>query len=288
MTVVVVPAPAKINLALHVVGRREDGYHLLDMLVAFTPFGDIVTAARDDSLSLAVEGPFAVDIAADEDNLVMRAARLLAAEIHARGGHAAGARLTLTKELPIASGIGGGSADAAATLIALNQLWNAEVSIDELRELGKMLGADVPMCLVGKTARVGGIGERVEPLAPLPAHGLVLVNPRRAVATPTVFRRLASRDNPPLPTIPPQFHDFDALARWLGTTRNDLQATAISIEPTIDIVLGVLAQETDCRVSRMSGSGATCFGLFGTKETAARAAARLASSHPDWWIRASS
>ncbi|MBT9291908.1 4-(cytidine 5'-diphospho)-2-C-methyl-D-erythritol kinase [Hyphomicrobiaceae bacterium 22] len=278
------PAPAKLNLALHVTGRRPDGYHNLDMLVAFAGFGDRIAAEPAETLSLALTGPFAAGLSAGPGNLVLSAAGALADRVAARGRPRPGARLTLDKALPVASGIGGGSADAAATLRALNRLWDAGLTAADLAAIGLTLGADVPMCLAGRPARVSGIGETVAPLAGLPSFALVLVNPGVPIATPDVFRGLERRDNPPLPALPAHFADLDHLARWLGGTRNDLRAPAIGLVPAVAEAERALAACPDCRFARMSGSGATVFGLFPDRSAAARAAHALRRTFPHWWV----
>ncbi len=195
-------APAKINLTLHVTARRADGYHLLDSLVAFADIGDRVTVAPADDVTLHITGPFASDLTAGPDNLVLRAAALFAS--------GKGARITLDKHLPVASGIGGGSADAAATLVALAQLWDRPVPRNAVS-----LGADVPACLDGRALRLTGVGERLEPLShPLPAASLVLVNPGVAVPTPAVFQALERRDHPPMPQALPKLRDVAELAAF--------------------------------------------------------------------------
>jgi 4-diphosphocytidyl-2-C-methyl-D-erythritol kinase len=265
-------ARAKINLALHVTGRRPDGYHLLDSLVAFVDVGDQITAEPATSLSLYLTGPKSAGLS-DTDNLVLRAARALHPNL--------GARITLDKHLPVASGIGGGSADAAATLHALSDLWSLPLpSADVL--LG--LGADVPVCLSGQSARMQGIGEQITPVT-LPQVSVVLANPGVAVPTPQVFAALQSRSNPgldPLPNLP----DGAALATYLQTQRNDLELAACTIAPVIATTLAALHAMPDCLIARMSGSGATCFGLFSDPTAATAAAARLQASHPEWWIAA--
>lgn len=264
-------APAKINLALHVVGRRADGYHLLDSLVVHGGAADRVSARLLDTvetpengprLSLAITGPFAAGLAADPDNLVLRAARRLADEAGRIGRTVPGVALTLDKHLPIASGIGGGSSDAAATLRLLDRLWRLDLGGERLAALALSLGADVPMCVDGRPARIGGIGEAITPIENFPPLSLVLVNPGVAVATPTVFRALASRDNPPLPDLPARFRDAADVAAWLGATRNDLEPAAIAVAPEIAEVLARLRAQPGCLLARMSGSGATCFGVF--------------------------
>ena len=255
---IVEPAPAKLNLALHVTGRRADGYHLLDSLVCFADIGDRVTLTPG-PLSLTIDGPFAAGLAAEADNLCLRAARLA-------GGQAA---LHLHKTLPVASGIGGGSADAAAVLRGLARMGHP------LPERAERLGADVPVCLMGLPARMQGIGERLTPLPALPPLHLVLVNPGLAVPTPAIFAQLDRRDGAPLPPIP-AFLDAPALIGWLQGMRNDLQPPAIALAPVIAEVLQALDAQ-GAQLARMSGSGATCFGLFPDAPRAAAAAARRSS-----------
>lgn len=254
-------APAKLNLALHVTGRRPDGYHLLDSLVCFAAVGDSI-ALTPGPLSLSIDGPFAAGLSTD-DNLCLRAARLV-------GGQAA---IRLTKALPVASGIGGGSADAAAVLRGLARMGHP------LPDGTERLGADVPVCLASTPARMQGVGEVLTPLFALPPLHLVLVNPGIAVPTPAIFAGLRLRDNPPLPPIP-AFADVDALLGWLGTTRNDLQPPAIAAAPVIADVLRALEGQ-GAGLARMSGSGATCFGIFADPGAAERAAAALARN--GWW-----
>ncbi len=270
------PARAKVNLFLHVVGRRADGYHLLDSLVVFPAIGDRLRAAPSDQLSLAIEGPFAPALQAEADNLVLRAARRLADA----SGTTAGARLVLEKNLPVASGIGGGSADAAAALRLLGRLWNVPVPPG----LAATLGADVPACLAQAPVRMGGVGEALSPAPVLPDFGIVLANPGIAVATPAVFRTRAAASLPfsALADLPSDWPDLASMARGLAATRNDLQDTAIALCPEIGTTLATLAALPECRLARMSGSGATCFALFDTPGIAERAAATLTRS--DWWV----
>jgi 4-diphosphocytidyl-2-C-methyl-D-erythritol kinase len=278
-------APAKVNLALHVVGQRADGYHLLDTLVMFAATGDIIEVELADGLTLAVSGPFgdALDCR-PADNLVMRAAMLLADAAEGLGNPRPGARITLTKRLPIASGLGGGSADAATTLLALNELWQLNLDRDRLAEIGLQLGADVPMCLRGAPSRVSGIGEVVVPGPDLPDLGLLLVNPGAAVATPHVFRELTRRNHPPMPDLPAAWDDVDHLVDWLTPTRNDLASAAEAIAPDIGLALAFLRALPGCRLARMSGSGATCFGIFEDAAQAAAAAAIVRAAQPHWWV----
>lgn len=264
-------APAKINLCLHVTGQRNDGYHLLDSLVAFAEIGDTVSARPWQGLSLSITGPEGAGLSAGADNLVLRAARLMGARDLA---------LTLDKCLPLASGIGGGSSDAAACLRLLAQRMNAPLPS---RKLALALGADVPVCLDPRACRMRGIGEDITPLPPLPPLWLVLVNPRLEVSTPQVFRALSRRDNPPLPQTLPVWKDAAALCDWLAGQRNDLEAPAITIAPVIGQVLDVLGATDGCSLARMSGSGATCFGLYASPEAAERAALTISAAFPNWW-----
>ena len=266
-------ARAKVNLALHVVGRRADGYHLLDSLVAFADFGDVVTVEPAPSLSLSITGPMAAGLSAGPDNLVLKAAQML--------GSPLGAAITLEKRLPIASGIGGGSADAAATMQALGAIWGCA-----LPDAGQVLalGADVPVCLAGQSCRMAGIGDQISPLALPPAH-LVLVNPGVGLSTAAVFGALLRRDNPPLPPAAPM-PDAVALAAYLCHCRNDLEAPALSLVPQIGAVLAALQGQKGCLLARMSGSGATCFGLFASASAAVAAATALRAQSAAWWVQA--
>ena len=262
-------APAKVNLTLHVTGQRADGYHLLDSLVVFADVGDRVSLRPDAALSLKITGPQAAALPVSDDNLVLRAARLM-------GGAAA---ITLDKVLPVASGIGGGSADAAACLRALAQLGRALPTEAEVLRLG----ADVPVCLRGVPLRMQGVGEVLTALPPLPEAWLVLVNPGVGVATPAVFRGLARKDNPPMPELPPMAA-APALAAFLHQMRNDLEPAAQAVAPVIGAVKAALAAQPGCLLARMSGSGATCFGLFGSAGAAEAAARAVQSAEPGWWV----
>ena len=268
-------APAKVNLALHVTGRRADGYHLLESVVVFADVGDWVTVAPADALSLRVTGPRADGVPGDERNLIWRAAKLFEPGL--------GAAITLDKHLPHAGGIGGGSADAAAALRALAPFWDRPMP-DPQAVLS--LGADVPVCLFGRPARMVGIGEVITPLPPLPPLWLVLVNAGVAVPTGPIFKALATVDNPSLPAMPDQgWRDGGALAGWLAQTRNDLEPPAIALVPGIAPVIAALGAQRGCLLARMSGSGGTCFGLFATEDAARDAAAALAADNPGWWVQ---
>jgi 4-diphosphocytidyl-2-C-methyl-D-erythritol kinase len=278
MAVLEEPAPAKLNLDLLVTGRRADGYHELDSLVVFTVFGDRLTFEEGDDLALAIEGPFAGLLAAETDNLVLRAARRLAEA----AGVPARARIRLDKQIPLAAGLGGGSADAAATLRGLARFWRLCPAPADLARIALGLGADVPVCLAGRPARMRGVGEQLETLADLPPLDLVLVNPRRPVPTGMVFRALGGRFSP----VDDRLAEPDDLFGWLGSRRNDLETAARGIEPAVGDVLDALAHLPGCRLARMSGSGATCFGLFDGPEATAAGAGRLAGERPDWWVTA--
>jgi 4-diphosphocytidyl-2-C-methyl-D-erythritol kinase len=274
-------ACAKLNLFLHVTGRRADGYHLLETLFAFTDFGDSVRVEPDAPLSLTVSGPFAQASGTGAENSVLKAAMALA---HAAGIAPCGA-LHLDKQLPVAAGIGGGSADAAATLRLLNRVWGLGWPRARLASLALTLGADVPACLA-QTAQFGaGIGEDLTPFTALPPLGVVLVNPLVPVPTPAVFKAYAARAQPfsvPINRAALSAGGFAAISR-LG---NDLEAPAMAVQPVIGDVLAALVAQKDAMLSRMSGSGATCFALFESRSQADRAAQSLRQAHPAWWVRA--
>ena len=270
-------APAKVNLYLHLRGRRADGYHLLDSLAVFPAIGARLSVAPGSApgLSLEIGGPFGGGLAADPGNLVLRAARALA-KAHGRAPDAA---LRLEKHLPVASGIGGGSSDAAAALRLLSRLWG--VAMPE--GLALTLGADVPVCLGAPEPRcMAGIGELLSPAPPMPDFWIVLVHPGVAVATEAVFAAVEERAMPPGPP-PPPLTNFAALTGWLARQRNDLQPAAVSICPPIGEVLTALE---DAPLARMSGSGATCFALHGGEAEALAQAERLRRSRPGWWVEA--
>ncbi len=278
---VVRPAPAKINLYLHVVGRRDDGYHLLDSLIAFAGVHDVVKVAPADELALDVTGPFAPALPAADDNLVLRAARAL----RDAAGVKAGARIKLEKLLPVASGIGGGSSDAAAVLAALARLWAIDAAAVDVAALALGLGADVPVCVKGYAAFVGGIGEDIARAPALPPAWLVLVNPGTALSTTAVFKARtggfggAGRfDESPATAA--------VLAEILRTRGNDLTEAAVGLAPAVGEALAALDSSKGALLARMSGSGATCFGLFAEAGAAAAAAALIGRDHPGWWVRA--
>lgn len=289
------PAPAKINLFLHVVGRLESGHHVLDSLVAFTDVGDALAAdppeASDpEGLTLGVDGPFGAALSheAGDDNLVLKAARLLRKE----AGVSRGARLRLLKRLPLSSGIGGGSADAAATLRALSRLWGVDLPRHRFDEIALALGADVPSCFASRPARMAGVGERLTPMQ-LPDVGVLLANPGTPLPTARVFEAFArrrERDSTPyrraLPMIP-AFADAGSFVDWLDqATDNDLTESAAELEPAVAETLIALSEVPEALCVRMSGSGATCFALFADIAAASRGARWLSERRQRWWIAA--
>ncbi|MDR3435976.1 4-(cytidine 5'-diphospho)-2-C-methyl-D-erythritol kinase [Telmatospirillum sp.] len=272
-------APAKVNLYLQVVGRRPDGYHLLDSLVVFAGVGDTITIRPSATLSLTIDGPMAPLLTGTPDNVVLKAARGLAEA----SGVAPAAAITLTKRLPVAAGIGGGSADGAAALRALCRFWNIAPDETLLSRIGLSLGADLPVCLAGRPTQMAGIGEILSPAVALPPAWLVLVNPRVGVSTPAVFKARHGDFSAPAPLVE-TLRDVYDLAAALKRRRNDLAEPAIGLAPVIGDVLAAIGAEADCLLSRMSGSGATCFGLFADEGSAEAAAARLTAAHPNWWV----
>ena len=268
---------AKINLCLHAGERRADNYHALASLVTFAESGDELRAEQSASLELSIEGPFAAATPKGRDNLVLKAAN----ELRAATGAKHGARLALTKNLPVASGLGGGSADAAAALRLLNSLWRTGLDDNALAQLGRSLGADVPACVHSRSALIEGIGEKIAPLA-LPRLALLLVNPGVELSTAAVFAKLDDRRGAELPPLP-EFADASTLVTYLRDTGNDLEAPAKSLAPVIAECLSALSREPGCLLARMSGSGATCFGIFEAEEAAAATRQKIAAAHPGWW-----
>lgn len=274
---IAVVAPAKVNLYLHVVGRRSDGYHLLDTLMVFTELGDGLTVETANKLTLETDGPFVASLPDDhDDNLVMKAARKLAEAAGIRPR----ARIRLTKNLPVSAGLGSGSSDAAATLKALSRLWDIASDKVDLPALALTLGADVPACLVAEPQFVGGIGEELTPAPRLPAVDILLVNPGVQLSTPSVFgaRRGGFSPDARFTETPRDVRD---LAVLLKERENDLTEAASRLSPIVRDVIGAIEKTPGCRLARMSGSGATCFGLFDDAETAERAKEQL--ERYDWW-----
>ena len=265
-------ARAKVNLALHVVGRSTRGRHLLDSIVSFTKFGDSVEVEGDCGRILNVTGPMASSVPHGPSNLALRAAEL--------SGRFNGYRISLVKRIPVAAGLGGGSADAAAVLCSLSRLNQSSLpSPDEIMSLG----SDVPVCLFGKNARVQGEGEQVLPLETLPSFPMVLVNPGISLSTKEVFAALSNSANSPLDSLPGD-GSKDLWLSWLARQRNDLESAARNLLPAVDGVLSGIRDRAGCRLARMSGSGATCFGIFETDEQARAAAEDIQALNPGWWV----
>jgi 4-diphosphocytidyl-2-C-methyl-D-erythritol kinase len=292
-------APAKINLALHITGKRGDGYHELDTLVAFTELGDIVSVEADYSLYMDVSGTFAGPLSSWDqlqDNLMMKAARLLQMRADEDGKRPAfsGAKMRLVKQLPVAAGIGGGSSDAAATLSCLNVLWELNYSEQELQAIGLALGADVPMCIEPLPVRARGIGEKLETLS-VPNFPIVLINNGKPLATKDVFAKLENKASKPLGNTPPNPSPTDKVTAWISSWMewiadhtNDLQpaaeAAGLDLSP-LRHYAKLFKDEDRKPVLRMSGSGATWFGLCWTPEQAKTLARAVMMDHPEWWIK---
>ncbi len=275
------PAPAKINLYLHVTGARPDGYHLLDSMLSFTGLIDIIEVAEHPELSLLTTGNFAENLHNDADhNLAMRAARLLQEQQQWR----LGAGLVLTKNIPVSAGLGGGSADAAATLRLLNEYWGLHLEDEALLHLAAQLGADVPACLVGRSCYVSGIGEVITPIEVMPKLNVLLVNPMKPLATKEVFARGFTQYRKPIKR-PDGFDSVSDLLDFLSLQHNDLEQNAISMMPEIEGILSSLRAQKGCKLARLSGSGPTCFGLFTDKVEAENARAAIFEDNPKWWVR---
>lgn len=281
-SVVTQTAPAKINLALHVTRRRDDGYHDLESLIVFADLSDDLEAVLADEDSLSISGPFAEALGTGPTNLVLRAT----AAFRQRWPDVApkGLAIHLVKNLPVAAGIGGGSADAAAALRLMLAMSSAPVPLTELADLAAGLGADVPACLLSRPLIARGVGEILSPLPEFPRLYITLVNPLIAVSTPDVFRRLRAHDNYSLPALPNPLTRPAQLGLWLSETRNDLEPPAVKLVPEIGILVDELAETPGCMLSRMSGSGATVFGLFGSEGQAHEAASQMRRLHPDYWV----
>ena len=280
-------AGAKINLALHVGGRRSDGYRLIESLVAFADYGDVVTATPSSTghADLMVRGPFAkalTEATHPGDNLALRAAEAL---LRAAGDRRVPpTRLTLTKRLPVAAGLGGGPADAAAVLRLLDRQWRLGLGPDKLAGIGLGLGADVPMCLVSRPLLAEGIGERITAVPGIPRLPIVLARPPVAVSTASVFAALDGAERPGLPPLPKRIATLIDLVFWLRRTRNDLSEAAAVVSKRAGAAARALARDPDCLFARMSGSGAAAFGIFASYAAAERAAARLSAAKPEWWV----
>ena len=274
-------AHAKINLALHIKGRREDGYHELESIVAFADVADVLTISPAARVSLDITGPFADGLPRDERNSVAGAWHLLKDFSGQKGAAIGPVKFHLEKNLPVASGIGGGSADAAAALRGLIRLFNLSISAQDMNEIALQLGADIPVCLVQKTSRMRGIGEIIEPIVISLPRAVLLVNPSVPSPTRGVFDALKLECGQ---SFGAAIGDLNNIKNW----RNDLTAPAIKLVPEIADVLESLGSQGDITCSRMSGSGATCFGLAENLAKAERAATNFKNQHPDWWVVATS
>lgn len=270
-------AHAKINLALHVTGRRQDGYHELDSIVAFADVADVLTIAPADTVSLSMSGPFAGDLPGDGENSVTTAWNLLSEFSGQQGVPITPVNFQLEKNLPVASGIGGGSADAAAALRGLMRYFGLKITPDDLSELALRLGADVPVCLRQHYSRMRGIGEIIEPVSLELPSAMVLVNPLIPAPTSKVFSTLNLQPGQSFGAGIVNLHDIES---W----RNDLTAPAVALVPEIAEVIGSLNFQPEIICSRMSGSGATCFGLFESLGAAQTAAESITQKHPAWWV----
>ena len=281
-------APAKINLFLHVGDRRPDGYHDLLSLVVFADCGDMISVGPATGQSLAVTGPSAAGLDASPSNLVLRAETTLRQWARANGHAAPPVSIRLDKHLPLASGIGGGSSDAAATLHALVEFWSLPIALEDLLVLGRSIGADVPVCLRGLPTLVAGDGDRLAPAPDLPGFAFVLVNPRVEVSTAAVFASLEVRTGAQPQPFPPRLDTLRTLVAWLDRMSNDLAAPAKRIAPQVMHAEQALTASAGCLLARMSGSGATCFGIYPTIEAATTAAREISAAHPDWWVKPAS
>lgn len=265
-------APAKVNLTLHVVGQDSNGLHLLDSLVTFPPIGDTLSFSNAKKLKLSVITDKKTTLTNKPDNLILKSAAMFD-KTYLR-------HIILTKRLPISAGIGGGSADAAATIRDAISL-DYKVSLKKVRSLG----ADVMACLQSQPLRMRGVGEIIDSVEIWPVAGsIILVNPGIQLETKKVFGALSKKENKPMPERLPIFSDFKTLVNFIKTQRNDLENTAINLEPIIEKVLVEIKHSENCLISRMSGSGTTCFGLFEKAEEADEASFRLKRAFPNWWI----
>jgi 4-diphosphocytidyl-2-C-methyl-D-erythritol kinase len=272
-------APAKVNLFLHVGGRRPDGYHELESLAVFASVGDELEIEQADALSLKLEGPFARALESEADNLVLRAARAFAqyAKVESK------VRITLTKNLPVASGIGGGSSDAGANLRGLSRLFPGRLTLPQLWNIGHDLGSDVPVCVLPGCWWMAGRGERFASVSEIGTFDALLVNPRALVSTAQVYGALGERSGIGTIARPKRMTTMAALVGYLRGAQNDLEAPARQLCPAIGDALEAIAG-TGALLARMSGSGATCFGIYPNAVSAEAAAASIAQAHPNWWL----
>lgn len=275
-------ARAKINLDLLITGRLDDGYHMLDSLVVFADYGDDISVTLSDKITLDIRGPFSHGLDDKSDNIILKAARLLQHDY----GIDQGAEITLVKNLPISSGIGGGSADAAATIKALIALWNIPYDPVRVAIMALSLGADVPVCMASRTMQMSGIGEMLRPIVMPFALNLLLVNAGVSVSTAQIFqaRSVGNAGYSEARILPETLSDLKQLCDILSRTGNDLAHPACVAEPEIEMTLSAIAHQKECLFHGMSGSGATCFGLFSTFKEAQIAATNIACIHPHWWV----
>ena len=269
-------ASAKVNLCLQIVGQKSNGFHLLDSIVGFTEFGDHLSFKKSDGLELTTKGAFSDQIPVDKSNLILKAAELLRTINNIK----AGAHITLTKNLPPSAGLGGGSSDAAATIRGLSRLWDTDLpEIDDLMKIG----SDLPVCIHQKTQHMKGFGEVLEEINTFPNLPILLVNPLKKVSTQTVFRMLKNKKNPPLSKYEKLFQTKKDWINWLLLQRNDLMEPAVKVEPVISEVLRLISKQISVEKVSMSGSGATCFGIFENKQDCDLAMKRVRLERPDWW-----
>ena len=269
-------ASAKVNLCLQIVGQKSNGFHLLDSIVGFTEFGDHLSFKESDVLELTVQGAFSDQIPVDKSNLILKAAELLRTLNNIKTG----AHITLSKNLPPSAGLGGGSSDAAATIRGLSRLWGTDLpDIDDLMKIG----SDLPVCIHQKTQHMKGFGEVLEEINTFPNLPILLVNPLKKVSTQTVFRMLQNKKNPPLSEYEKLFQEKKDWINWLLLQRNDLMEPAVKVEPVISEVLRLISKQISVEKVSMSGSGATCFGIFENKHDCDLAMKRVRLERPDWW-----
>lgn len=273
--------PAKLNLFLHITGKRDDGYHELQSWVVFTEIGDVISIRPAREYHLAVNGPFTQLLPPMMDNLVTKTVNLLAERYKQKPNFV----IELTKNLPIGGGLGGGSANAAATARALQQLWGFEWSTEDAAWLAHHIGADVPVCLAGQSCIVGGIGEKLESFAPMPSgYHVVLVFPNVSVSTSEIFGKIQPPYTPPIDF--PADKISESLMQFIQSARNDLMHPAMSIEGNVIKAYRALMRQENCTLARMTGSGSVCFGIFPDADSARNATAAIRQEEPAWWVRA--
>lgn len=271
-------APAKVNLFLHVTGKRDDGYHLLESLIGFADFGDIITIMPSDEFSLKIlGGDFSLDT---EDNLITKAVNLVSGKLQKD----LSLSITLEKNIPIGAGLGGGSADAAAAVRGILEYAQVSLPQKEIDEILLSLGADTPICYARKPAYIKGIGEVIEPIAPLPQIPAMLIYPNEFCSTVEIFKSYDG-DFSQTADHPKSFSDLKSLYDFLNKQKNDLTDAAIKKIPAIGDILQTIGKQDGCVISRLTGSGSTCFGLFETTEQSTKAAEKIQKAKPHWWVR---